>query len=149
LSPFNAWIILKSLESFPLRIERHCSNAQKIAEFLEKQTKITKVFYPFLKSHPQYHVAKKQMKNGGALIAFEIKGNKQDCFNFMNKLKLIDISNNLGDSKTLITHPSSTTHSNLNLEDKQIIGISENLCRLSVGIEHVDDLINDLQQALL
>jgi len=148
LSPFNAWIILKSLESFNLRIEKHCSNALKIAQFLETQKNISKVFYPFLPSHPQYQIAKKQMKNGGALIAFEIKGDKKDCFNFMNKLQLIDISNNLGDSKTLLTHPSSTTHSNLSADDKLLIGITPTLCRLSVGIEHVDDLINDLQQSL-
>ena len=148
LSPFNAWIILKSLESFNLRIEKHCSNALKIAQFLETQKNISKVFYPFLPSHPQYQIAKKQMKNGGALIAFEIKGDKKDCFNFMNKLQLIDISNNLGDSKTLLTHPSSTTHSNLTADDKLLIGITPTLCRLSVGIEDVDDLINDLQQSL-
>jgi len=148
LSPFNAWIILKSLESFNLRIEKHCSNALKIAQFLETQKNISKVFYPFLPSHPQYQIAKKQMKNGGALIAFEIKGDKKDCFNFMNKLQLIDISNNLGDSKTLLTHPSSTTHSNLSADDKLLIGITPTLCRLSVGIEYVDDLINDLQQSL-
>jgi len=148
LSPFNAWIILKSLESFNLRIENHCSNALKIAKFLETQKKISKVLYPFLPSHPQYQIAKKQMKNGGALIAFEIKGDKKDCFNFMNKLQLIDISNNLGDSKTLLTHPSSTTHSNLSADDKLSLGITPTLCRLSVGIEHVDDLINDLQQSL-
>jgi O-succinylhomoserine sulfhydrylase len=149
LSPFNAWIILKSLESFNLRIERHCSNALKIAQFLETQKKVSRVLYPYLPSHPQYQIAKKQMKNGGALIAFEIKGDKKDCFHFMNKLQLIDISNNLGDSKTLLTHPSSTTHSNINADDKQLLGISPTLCRLSVGLEHVDDLINDLQQSLL
>ncbi len=149
LSPFNAWIILKSLESFNFRIEKHCSNALKIAQFLESQNKISKVLYPSLTSHPQYQITKKQMKNGGSMIAFEIKGEKKDCFAFMNKLQLIDISNNLGDSKTLLTHPSSTTHSNISAEEKQLLGISPTLCRLSVGVEYVDDIINDLQQALL
>jgi O-succinylhomoserine sulfhydrylase len=148
LSPFNAWVILKSLESFLLRIERHCDNAHKTAEFLANHKKVKKILYPFLNNHPQYHLAKKQMKNGGAMIAFEVEGSKADCFKFMNKLKLIDISNNLGDSKTLLTHPSSTTHSNINSDERVSLGITENLCRLSVGIENVVDLIADLEQAL-
>lgn len=148
LSPFNAWIIYKSLETFPLRIERHCDNAKKLAEFLENHPRIKKVLYPTLKSHPQYEVARKQMKHGGALIAFEVEGSKKDVFNFMNKLQVIDISNNLGDAKSLITHPATTTHSNIAAEDRLKIGITENMCRLSVGLEHVDDLIDDLTQAL-
>ncbi len=148
LSPFNAWIILKSLETFTLRMERHCYNAHKIAEFLEINPKIKKVLYPHLSSHPQYEVAKKQMKNGGAMLAFEINGSKKDTFNFMNNLKIIDISNNLGDAKSLITHPATTTHSNINSEERLKIGITESMCRLSVGLEHFDDLIEDLKQAL-
>jgi O-succinylhomoserine sulfhydrylase len=148
LSPFNAWVILKALETFSLRMERQCSNAKKIAEFLEKHPKVKRVLYPSLKSHPQYQVAKKQMKNGGAMLAFETKGKKKDCFAFMNRLKIIDISNNLGDSKSLITHPSTTTHSNISREEQEKIGISESMCRLSVGLENVDDLISDLKQAL-
>lgn len=148
LSPFNAWIILKSLETYHLRIKQKCANALEIAEFLEKNNKIQKVIYPSLKSHPQYDIAKAQMTNGGAMLAFEIKGNKQDCFNFMDKLQLIDISNNLGDCKTLITHPATTTHSNLEEEQRQEINITQNLCRLSVGLESATDLINDLKQAL-
>lgn len=148
LSPFNAWVILKALESFNLRIEKHCSNALKIAEFLEKNSQISKVYYPFLSSHPQHQIAKKQMKNGGAMIAFEVKGQKENCFKFLNKLNLIDISNNLGDAKSLITHPASTTHSNLTNEERLNIKITPNLCRLSVGLEHCQDLIADLQQAL-
>ncbi|MCE3255672.1 MAG: O-succinylhomoserine sulfhydrylase [Rickettsiaceae bacterium] len=148
LSPFNAWIILKALETFPLRIERHCENAQKIAEFLESHKKIKRVIYPGLKSHPQYEIAKKQMKNGGAMIAFEVSGDKKSVFKFMNNLKFIDISNNLGDAKSLITHPATTTHSNLTPEQRVEAGITELMCRLSVGLENVDDLIADLSQAL-
>ena len=148
LSPFNAWIILKSLETFALRMERHCFNAQKIAEFLENHQKIKRAIYPTLKSHPQFEVAQKQMKNGGAMLAFEVVGDKKNTFEFMNRLQLIDISNNLGDSKSLITHPATTTHSNISREEQEKIGITESMCRLSVGLEHVDDLINDLNQAL-
>ncbi len=148
LSPFNAWVVLKSLETYALRMERHCQNAQKIAEFLEKNPKVKRVLYPNLKSHPQYEIAKKQMINGGAMLAFEINGDKNDTFAFMNKLQLIDISNNLGDSKSLITHPATTTHSNISREEQEKINITQNMCRLSVGLEHVDDLINDLEQAL-
>ena len=148
LSPFNAWIVLKSLETFPLRMERHCSNAKKIAEFLEKHPKIKRVLYPTLKSHPQFEVAKKQMISGGAMLAFEVKGKKKDAFAFMNRLKIIDISNNLGDAKSLITHPATTTHSNIPTEEQEKIGITQSMCRLSVGLENVDDLIDDLKQAL-
>jgi len=148
LSPFNAWIIYKSLETFSLRMERHCDNAKKVAEFLENHAKIKKVLYPSLKSHPQYEVAQKQMNKGGAMIAFEVAGDKKDVFNFMNKLQIIDISNNLGDAKSLITHPSTTTHSNISAEEREKIGITESMCRLSVGLEHVDDLIADLKNAL-
>jgi O-succinylhomoserine sulfhydrylase len=148
LSPFNAWVILKSLETYSLRMERHCFNAQKIAEFLESHPKVKRVLYPTLKSHPQHEIAKRQMNNGGAMIAFETLGEKKDTFAFMNKLQLVDISNNLGDSKSLITHPATTTHSNIAREDQEKIGITQTMCRLSVGLEHVDDLINDLKQAL-
>ena len=148
MSPFNAWIVLKSLETFALRIERHCANAQKIAEFLESHPKVARVLYPTLKSHPQFEVAKKQMVNGGAMLAFEVKGGKTATFAFMNRLQLVDISNNLGDAKSLITHPATTTHSNMSRDDQEKIGITESMCRLSVGLEHVDDLIADLGQAL-
>jgi O-succinylhomoserine sulfhydrylase len=148
LSPFNAWIVLKSLETFALRMERQCENAKKVAQFLEKHPKIKRVLYPHLKSHPQYQVAKKQMQSGGAMLAFEVKGNKKDCFKFMNRLKIIDISNNLGDAKSLITHPATTTHSNIEKSEQEKIGITQTMCRLSVGLENIDDLINDLTQAL-
>jgi O-succinylhomoserine sulfhydrylase len=149
LSPFNAWVVLKSLETFALRIQRHCENAQKIAEFLERSSqKIKRVFYPTLKSHPQFEVAKKQMNKGGSMLAFEINGNKENTFAFMNHLQIIDISNNLGDAKSLITHPATTTHSNISRDEQEKIGITQSMCRLSVGLEHVDDLIADLNQAL-
>lgn len=148
LSPFNAWVILKSLETFALRMERHCDNAQKIAEFLESHKKIKRVLYPNLKSHPQFEVAQKQMRSGGAMLAFEINGSKKDTFAFMNRLQIIDISNNLGDAKSLITHPATTTHSNISRDEQEKIGISESMCRLSVGLEHFEDLIDDLNRAL-
>jgi len=148
MSPFNAWVTLKGLETLTLRVARHCENAAKIAEFLEKSPKISRVFYPSLKSHPHYEIAKKQMANGGPMIAFEVKGGKKAAFKFMNKLKVIDISNNLGDAKSLITHPASTTHSNIDAKEKAKIGITDSLLRLSVGIEDINDLINDIKQGL-
>jgi O-succinylhomoserine sulfhydrylase len=148
LSPFNAWVILKGLETLSLRTERHVANAQKVAEFLEAHPKVAKIAYPGLKSFPQYTLAQSQMKHFGAMIAFEVKGGKAAAFALMNALKLVLISNNLGDSKSLITHPASTTHSNLKPEDRASIGISDGLMRLSVGIEGADDLIRDLERAL-
>jgi len=148
MSPFNAWVTLKGLETLPLRVERHCSNAALIAEMLSKHPKIASVRYPGLKSHPHYEIAKKQMANGGPMIAFEVKGGKEAAFAFMNKLQVIDISNNLGDAKSLITHPASTTHSNIAAEDRAKIGITDSMVRLSVGIEDIKDLINDIEQGL-
>jgi O-succinylhomoserine sulfhydrylase len=148
LSPFNAWLVLKSLETFTLRVEKQCQNALEIAKFLDSHPKIKKTIYPELKSHPQYHIFKKQMSKGGSLIAFEIEGGKKNAFNFMNQLKLIDISNNLGDSKSLITHPATTTHFNMGEEGRKEVGITDDLCRLSVGLENIDDLITDIKKAL-
>lgn len=148
LSPFNAWCITKSLETFELRVNQHCANAAKLAEFLEGHAKTAKVIYPHLKSHPQYELAKKQMLSGGAMIAFEVKGGKAAAFNFMNKLTLVDISNNLGDAKSLITHPATTTHSNIETSEQLKIGITGGLMRLSVGLEYIDDLIQDIDNAL-
>lgn len=148
LSPFNAWVALKGLETLSIRMERHCQNAMKIATFLESHDKIGRIFYPHLPSHPQYELAKKQMKAGGNMIAFELKGNKEEVFAFLNKLNIIDISNNLGDTKSLITHPATTTHSNISKDEQIILDIKEQTLRLSVGLEHVDDLIEDIKQAL-
>jgi len=148
MSPFNAWVILKGLESLPLRVERHCENAAKLAEFLEGHRKIARVYYPGLASHPQHALAKKQMGGGGPMIAFEVKGGKKEAFRMMNGLRLIDISNNLGDAKSLITHPASSTHANIEAKERAKLGINEGLLRLSVGIEDAGDLLADLKQAL-
>ncbi len=148
LSPFNAWLVLKSLETYPLRYARHCENAQKIAEFLTKHPKVSKIFYPGLSNFHQAPLAKRQMKNHGGLIAFEVTGGKAAAFRFMNALKLILISNNLGDAKSLITHPASTTHSNLSADEREKIGITEGLMRLSAGLESAADLWCDIESAL-
>lgn len=149
LSPFNAWVLVKSLETMEMRVERMVSNAQAIAEFLEKQPSIKSVRYPGLKSHPEHKLAMAQMNNGGgSTIGIEFKGPQAEVFAFMNKLCVIDISNNLGDSKSLITHPSSTTHRRLAPEVQAEMGITPSVLRLSVGLEHSTDLIKDLAQAL-
>ncbi len=148
LSPFNAWVLSKSLETLAVRVDRHCSNATKVAKHLENHDKISLVKYPFLTSHPQYLIAKKQMKQGGNIVAFEIKGGVEAGRNFLNKIKLCSLSANLGDTRTIVTHPASTTHSKLSEEDRLEVGITEGLVRISVGLENVDDIINDLNQAL-
>ena len=147
LSPFNAWLLLKSLETMEMRVQRMTSNAQTIAEFLEARSEIKAVRYPGLKSHPDFVTAQKQMAGGGSTIAIEFKGDQKDAFNFMDSLRIIDISNNLGDSKSLITHPASTTHRRLSREVQAEMGITPSILRLSVGLEHVDDLIRDITQA--
>jgi len=148
MSAFNAWVLLKSLETVGMRVERMASNALKIAEFLSTQKNVEMVSYPFLKTDKNYKLAKKQMRGGGTTIGFKIKGNKDTAFKFMDSLTVIDISNNLGDSKSLITHPASTTHRRLGAQVQATMGITPNLVRLSVGLENVDDLIADLKQAL-
>ena len=148
MSPFNAWVLSKSLETLTLRVEKHCENAIKVAQFLEKHPKVNFVKYPFLKSHPQYEVAKKQMRLGGNIVAFEIKGGVEAGRKFLDAIKLCSLSANLGDSRTIVTHPSSTTHSKLSLEDRLEVGITDGLVRCSVGLEFVEDIINDLKQAL-
>lgn len=148
LSAFNAWVLVKSLETMELRVTRMAENAQAIAEFLESRSEIKSVRYPGLKSHPDHEVIKKQMKAGGTTIGIEFAGTQQDAFRFMDALRVIDISNNLGDSKSLITHPASTTHRRLSPEVQAEMGINASVLRLSVGLEHIDDLIKDLTQAL-
>lgn len=148
MSAFNAWVMLKSLETVGMRVERMASNALKIAVFLSTQKNVEMVSYPFLKTDKNYKLAKKQMRGGGTTIGFKIKGNKDKAFKFMDSLTVIDISNNLGDSKSLITHPASTTHRRLGPQVQATMGITPNLVRLSVGLENVDDLIADLKQAL-
>lgn len=148
LSPFNAWVILKSLETFALRMEQHCNNAEAVADMLANHPKIERVYYPHHKSHPHYDIAKKQMSRGSGLVAFEVKGGKQVAFEVMNKLNIISISNNLGDAKSLITHPATTTHSNIDAPTRAEIGITDGVLRLSVGIEDAQDLLQDLENAL-
>jgi len=149
MSPFTAWLILKSLETFELRMQRHTDNAQAIAAMLAEHEAIERVFYPHHESHPHYAIAQKQMKRGSGLIAFEVKGGKEAAFAMMNKLNIISISNNLGDAKSLITHPATTTHSNIDAQTRAQIGIGEGVLRLSVGLEAQEDLMKDLQNALV
>ena len=149
LSPFNVCVLTKSLETMDMRVRKMVENAQAIAEFLESRSEIKSVRYPGLKSHPDYELAMKQMGgSGGTTIGFEFNGSQKDAFNFMNSLRIIDISNNLGDSKSLITHPASTTHRRLNREIQAEMGITPAVLRLSVGLEFAGDLIKDLDQAL-
>lgn len=148
LSPFNAWVILKGLETLPMRMERHCKNASAVADFLHGKRGISRMLYPHHASFPQYALAKQQMSSGGGMVAFEIAGGKPAAFKFMNALKLIDIANNLGDAKSLITHPATTTHSNIAPDERAALGIGEGLLRLSVGLESTQDLLNDLARGL-
>ncbi|WP_179316476.1 trans-sulfuration enzyme family protein [Winogradskyella undariae] len=148
LSPFNAWVLSKSLETLPVRVDRHCDNALKVATFLESNENVNFVKYPFLKSHPQYELAKKQMKLGGNVVAFEIKGGIEAGRKFLNAIKLLSLSANLGDTRTIVTHPASTTHAKIPEDVRLETGITSGLIRVSVGLEHPEDIINDLKQAL-
>ena len=148
LSPFNAWLLLKGLETLGLRVDRQCRTAAAIARHLETHPKIARVLYPGLPSHPQYDLARRQMKAGGDLVAFEIGGGKEECFRFLDALRLVDISNNLGDAKSLVTHPATTTHSRLAPEARAALGISDALVRFSAGLEAEADLLADLERAL-
>ena len=149
MSPFNAWILSKSLETLAVRVEKHCENALKVAEFLEENLNVNWVKYPFLKSHPQYEIAKKQMKLGGTIVAFEVKGGIESGRKFLDALQLCSLSANLGDTRTIATHPASTTHSKLSEEERLEVGITDGLVRISVGLEHINDIIEDLYQALV
>ncbi len=148
LSPFNAWVLSKSLETLAVRVEKHCDNALKVAEFLEKHPNVNQVKYPFLKSHPQHEIAKKQMILGGNIVAFEIKGGLEAGRTFIDKIRLCSLSPNLGDTRTIVTHPASTTHSKLSVEERLAVSITDGLVRVSVGLETVKDVIADLEQAL-
>ena len=148
LSPFNAWVLLKGLETLPLRVAQQCRSAQQIAEHLEAHPKVRRARYPGLESHPQYALARRQMQAGSTLVAFHVGGTKERAFEVLNRLRLAVISNNLGDSKTMVTHPATTTHSKLPPEERRALGITDDLVRLSIGLEHVDDIIADLDQAL-
>ncbi|EMS31495.1 O-acetylhomoserine sulfhydrylase [Mariniradius saccharolyticus AK6] len=148
LSPFNAWMLAKSMETLAVRMDRHCSNALRVAEYFGGNKHLDFVKYPFLPSHPQFNLAKKQMKQGGGIITLSLKGGIQRAQRFIDSLQMISITPNLGDSRSIVTHPASTTHSKLTVDERQQVGISDGLVRLSVGLEHVDDIIQDLERAL-
>ena len=148
LSPFNAWLLLKGLETLELRVDRQCRTAATIAGYLETHPKVSRVLYPGLPSHPQCELASRQMKQGGSLVCFEVAGDKESCFRFLDALRLVDISNNLGDSKSLVTHPATTTHSRLKPEERVELGIGDGLVRFSAGLEAEADLLGDIEHAL-
>jgi O-succinylhomoserine sulfhydrylase len=148
LSPFNAWVLSKSLETLPVRMDRHCENALKIAEYLEGHAELESVKYPFLPSHPQHDLAKKQMRLGGGILTFTVSGGAARCSRFIDKLQTLSVTANLGDTRSIITHPATTTHSKLTPEERHRVGIADGLIRLSVGLENVNDIIEDLEQAL-
>ncbi len=148
LSPFNAWLLSKSLETLAVRVDRHCSNALELAEFLEKDPRVSWVKYPFLRSHPQYALAKKQMKSGGSVVAFEVRGGVDAGRKFFDAIQLLSLSANLGDTRSIVTHPASTTHSKLTENERLDSGISDGMIRVSVGLEHISDIIADIRQAL-
>jgi O-succinylhomoserine sulfhydrylase len=148
LSPMNAWLLLKGLETLEVRLERMCASALRLAKFLGSHAKIAAAHYPGLPSHPQYELNKRQMSAGGSLVTFSVPGGKEGAFRFLNALRLILISNNLGDSKSLVTHPATTTHQRLKAADRAALGIDDGMVRLSVGLEDPADLEDDLDQAL-
>ena len=149
LSPFNAWVLSKSLETLAVRMDRHCSNADKLYNFLEMQEEVLNVIYPHSPSHAQYKLALKQMKQGGGLVGCELKGGKERGVKFLNALKLHSLTANLGDTRSIATHPASTTHSKLTEEEQLQVGITPGFIRFSLGLEHVDDIIKDVEQALI
>ncbi|MBT6608109.1 MAG: O-succinylhomoserine sulfhydrylase [Rhodospirillaceae bacterium] len=148
VSPMNAWVLLKGIETLKIRVDRHCRSAGIIAEFLADHDGISRVLYPGLENHPQYDLAQKQMAEGGTMVTFEVTGGKAEAFRFLNALNIVDISNNLGDAKSLTTHPATTTHQRLSEEDRAHLGITDGMIRLSVGLEDCEDLLEDLDQAL-
>lgn len=148
MSPFHGWLLSKSLETLAVRMEKHCDNAQKLAEFLDEHPSVAKVRYPFLESFPQVELAKKQMRKGGGLVTFEVNGGLEGGKKFLDALNMISLSANLGDTRTIATHPASTTHSKLTDEERQAVSITPGLVRISVGLEHIDDIVDDIEQAL-
>jgi O-succinylhomoserine sulfhydrylase len=148
MSPFNAWLLSKSLETLAVRMEQHCKNALAVATYLEGNPQVEKVKYPFLASHPQHELAKKQMRLGGGVVSFEIKGGIESGRKFLNGLKMLSHSANLGDTRSIATHPASTTHSKLTEEERQVVGITPGLVRISVGLESIQDIIKDVEQAI-
>jgi O-succinylhomoserine sulfhydrylase len=148
LSPFNAWILSKSLETLSIRMQRHCESALKLATYLETNPTVSKVKYPFLPSHPQHALAKKQMRMGGGIVTFEVKGGLDQGRKVLNNLKMISHTPNLGDTRTIAIHPASTTHSKLTEDERQAVGITPGLIRISVGLEDIEDIIGDITQAI-
>ncbi len=148
MSPFNAWVLLKGLETLAVRVERQCRTAMEVARWLEDRAGVSRVIYPFLDSHPQAALARRQMREGGTVVTFEIDGGRREAFGLLNALRLIPISNNLGDAKSLVTHPASTTHHRIGAEGRAAVGIGENMIRLSLGLEHAGDLVRDLDRAI-
>lgn len=148
LSPFNAWVLVKGLETMRLRVEQMARSALAVAQALQAHPKVKNVWYPFLESHPQHELARRQMTGGGTVVTFELDGDKADAFAVMNALQIVDISNNLGDSKSLITHPATTTHRRMGEEGRLAVGITDGVLRVSVGLEDTDDLVADLTRAL-
>ncbi|PIC77720.1 methionine gamma-lyase [Sporosarcina sp. P19] len=147
ISPFDAWLLLRGIKTLPIRMDRHSANAKIIFDYLQKHPKVEEVFYPFDDQHPQYEIAKKQMKMGGGLISFTIKGGKEDAQKLLNHLSLVKLAVSLGDAETLMQHPATMTHSAVPKEDREKMGVSDTLLRLSVGLEHMDDIMADLDQA--
>ena len=148
MSPFNAWVLSKSLETLHIRMDRHADSALKIAEALQGHAAIASVKYPFLASHPCYEIARRQMRNGGGIVTFELKGGLEAGRRFLNSLRMLSMTNNLGDSRSIASHPASTTHSKLSEEERRAVGITPGLIRVSVGLEHPDDILSDILQAL-
>jgi O-succinylhomoserine sulfhydrylase len=148
MSPFNAWVLLKGLETMRLRVERQCDSALRLARRLEEHPRVTTVRYPYLPSHPQHELARRQMSAGGTVVTFEVEGGRSGAFGVLDRLRLVDISNNLGDAKSLVTHPATTTHRRLTPAARAAAGITDGVIRLSVGLENVEDLLEDLDQAL-
>ena len=148
MAPFNAWVLSKSLETLDVRMERHSSNALYIAEKLEGHEKLSRVRYPFLPSHPQYAIAKKQMRSGGGIVCFELKGGIESGRNFLNALNMLSLTANLGDTRSIASHPASTSHARLSEEDRQSVNITPGLIRISVGHEHREDILQDILGAL-
>ncbi|MFN5785642.1 MAG: trans-sulfuration enzyme family protein, partial [Flavobacteriia bacterium] len=148
MSPFNAWVLSKSLETLDVRMERHCNNALEIANRLESHPAVAWVKYPFLSSHPQFEIAKKQMSAGGGIVSFELKAGLEGGRKFLDMLNMFSLTANLGDTRSIATHPASTTHSKLTPEQRSDVGISDGLVRLSIGLEHIEDIWNDLSAAL-
>ncbi|GAB5409577.1 MAG: O-succinylhomoserine sulfhydrylase [Balneolaceae bacterium] len=148
MSPFNGWVLSKSLETLAVRMDRHCSNALELADFLSSHKQVGMVKYPFLKSHPQHSLAKKQMRQGGGIVTFEVKGGLNQGQKFLDSLNMLSLSANLGDTRSIATHPASTTHSKLSEEERETVGITSGLVRISTGLENIKDIIEDIDQAL-